>query len=178
MQYPPHPGNRPGKPQRNRPPGGTFGTTGNRKAVPRRERLAAASIAALAWFMFSACTVIGGVVGHAKDDRETRTRIVPVSEAATLRRGAMVYLTIQNRETLKGRFVSLIENGDRKSIEVKTPDGETRVGLADVSEIAEDLRNHDKLIKGLLIGGAVDVILAGSALWLYLEIQDRITPVY
>jgi hypothetical protein len=88
----------------------------------------------------------------------------------------MVYLTIPDHQTIKGRFVSLIENGgngSRKIIEVKTPDGETRVGLADVSEIAEDLRDNDKLIKGAILGGVIDVILAGGALWIYLEIQDR-----
>jgi hypothetical protein len=159
---------RPGKPQRNRPLHGL------------RRHLPAAGFVALAGTL-SACSVIGGVVGHVKDDRESRTQIIPVSEAATLRRGAMVYLTIPNHETIKGRFVSLIgngENGDRKFIEVKTPDGETRVGLADVSEIAQDLRDNDKLIKGVIIGGVIDVILAGGALWLYLEIQDRFTPVY
>lgn len=87
-----------------------------------------------------------------------------------------MYLTIPNRQTIKGRFVSLIDdggNGGRKIIEVKTPDGETRVSLADVSEIAEDLRDNDKLFKGAIIGGLVDAILAGGALWIYLEIEDH-----
>jgi hypothetical protein len=128
--------------------------------------------------MVSGCTVIGGIVGHNKDDRETRTQIVPVSDAATLRRGSMVYLTIPNQATLKGRFVSVNESGGRKTIALKTPDGETRMGLADVSEIAEDLRDNDKMIKGLIIGGAVDAILFGSALWLFLEIQDHTGTVY
>jgi hypothetical protein len=169
MQYPAGPG----KPRRNRHLDRTRGALGNRKPASRSERLVAASIAAFAWATLSTCTVIGGVVGHAKDDRETRTRIIPVSEAATLRRGAMVYLTIPDREPLKGRFVSLEENGGRKTIGLRTPDGETRLGLADVGEIAEDLRDNDKLIKGLIIGGLVDAILAGGALWLYLDIQDH-----
>jgi hypothetical protein len=42
-----------------------------------------------------------------------------------------------------------------------------------VGEIAEDLRDNDKLIKGVIIGGLVDAILAGGALWLYLGIQDH-----
>lgn len=125
--------------------------------------------------MLTGCTVIGGVVGHRKDVAENRTRIVPVAEAASLRKGATVYLTIPNRETLKGRFAEITEQEGRKYIHLKSPDGGMRIGLADVTEIAEDYRDHDKLIKGALIGGALDVVLIGGGAWLVHEINDRQT---
>lgn len=121
------------------------------------------------------CAVIGGVIGHGKDVAENRTRIVPVAEAASLRKGATVFLTIPNRETLKGRFAEISEREGKKSIHLKTPDGEMRIGLADVTEIVEDYRNHDKLIKGALIGGALDVVLVGGTAWLIHEINSRQT---
>lgn len=121
------------------------------------------------------CSVIGGVVGHGKDVAENRTRIVPVAEAASLRKGATVYLTIPNRETLKGRFAELTEREGKKSILLKTPDGEMRIGLADVTEIVEDYRDHDKLIKGAIIGGALDIVLIGGTTWLIHEINNRQT---
>lgn len=125
--------------------------------------------------IFTGCTVIGGMVGHGKDVAENRTRIVPVAEAASLRKGATVYLTIPNRETLKGRFAEITEQEGRKYIHLKSPDGGMRIGLDDVTEIAEDYRDHDKLIKGALIGGALDAVLIGGAVWLFQEINDRQT---
>ncbi len=124
-------------------------------------------------FMLTGCTVIGGVVGHGKDVAENRTRIVPVAEAASLRTGATVYLTIPNRETLKGRFAEITDQEGRKYIHLKSPDGEMKVGLADVTEIAEDYRDHDKLMKGLFIGGALDIVLIGGPIWLIHEITKR-----
>ena len=120
------------------------------------------------------CTVIGGVVGHGRDVAESRTRIVPVAQAASLRKGATVFLTIPNRETLTGRFAALSERDGKKSIHLRTPDGEMKIGLADVTEIAEDYRDHDKLIKGALIGAAVDAVLIGGT-WLVYEINQRAT---
>jgi hypothetical protein len=119
------------------------------------------------------CTVIGGVVGHGRDVAESRTRIVPVAEAASLRKGATVFLTIPNRETLKGRFTALSERDGKKSIHLRTPDGEMKIGLADVTEIAEDYRNHDKLIKGACIGGFLDIVLIGGPVWLIVESNKR-----
>jgi hypothetical protein len=119
------------------------------------------------------CSVIGGVIGHGQDVAENRTRMVPVAEAASLRKGATVYLTIPNRETLKGRFAEIVEKDGRKSIRLKTPDGEMKVGLADVAEIAEDYRDHDKLIRGALIGGLLDIVLIGGPIWLYYEVNGR-----
>lgn len=119
------------------------------------------------------CTVIGGVVGHGKDVAESRTRIVPVAEAASLRKGATVFLTIPNRETLKGRFAALSERDGKRSIHLRTPDGEMRIGLADVTEIAEDYRDHDKLIKGACIGSFLDIVLIGGTTWLVYEINQR-----
>ena len=119
------------------------------------------------------CTVIGGVFGNIRDNQESRTRMVPVAEAANLRKGSMVYLTIPNRETLKGRFAALSEKEGKKSIHLKSPDGEMKIGLADVTEIVEDYRNHDKMIKGALIGGMVDVVLIGGTTWLVYEINQR-----
>ncbi|MDB5104592.1 MAG: hypothetical protein JWP91_2281 [Fibrobacteres bacterium] len=130
-------------------------------------------LALAAHLCLSGCSVIGGVAGHARDDLETRTRIIDVKDAGSLRKGAMVYLTIPNRETMKGRFSSLTETNGRKYVNLRTPDGEARIGLADVSEIAEDLRDNDKLIKGLLIGGAIDLAIAGGAFWIYHEIQQH-----
>ena len=143
-----------------------------KSAVPIRSVfLALTAFALLSQLM--GCTVIGGVVGHGKDVAETRTRIVPAAEAATLRKGATVYLTIPNRETLKGRFAALSEKDGKKAIHLKTPDGEMKIGLADVTEIVEDYRNHDKLIKGALIGGFLDIVLIGGTTWLVYEIIDR-----
>lgn len=145
-----------------------------KSAVPIRSVfLALTAFALLSQLM--GCTIIGGAVGHGKDVAETRTRIVPAAEAATLRKGATVYLTIPNRETLKGRFAALTEKEGKKSIHLKTPDGEMKIGLADVTEIAEDYRNHDKLIKGALIGGVLDIVLIGGPIWLIHEINGRQT---
>lgn len=137
----------------------------------RTVRSTLCAIATIAQLM--GCTVIGGAVGHGKDVAESRTRIVPVAEAASLRKGAMVYLTIPNRETLKGRFAELSERDGKQSIHLKTPDGDMKIGLADVTEIAEDYRNHDKLIKGALIGAVVDAVLIGGTTWLVYEINRR-----
>jgi hypothetical protein len=87
----------------------------------------------------------------------------------------MVYLTIPNRETLKGRFAALSEKDGKQAIHLKTPDGEMKIGLADVTEIAEDYRDHDKLIKGALVGGFLDIVLIGGPLLLYYEISSRHT---
>lgn len=116
------------------------------------------------FFQLTGCTVIGGVAGHGKDIAENRTRIVPAAEAASLRKGAMVYLTIPNRETLKGRFAALSEKDGKQAIHLKTPDGEVKIGLADVTEIAEDYRDHDKLIKGAVVGGFLDILLIGGSI--------------
>lgn len=121
----------------------------------------------------SGCTVVGGAIGHGKDVRESGTRIVPIAEAATIRKGAMVYLTIQNSQTMKGRFHSLSAENGKPAIHLRTPDGDSRIGLGDVGEIAEDLMDHDKLVKGALIGGAVDALILGGGLWIYNESQNR-----
>jgi hypothetical protein len=123
--------------------------------------------------ILSGCSVLGGVIGHGKDVREAGTRIVPVAEAATLRKGAMVYLTIRNSQTMKGRFHSLSAENGKQAIHLRTPDGDSRIGLGDVAEIAEDLMDHDKAVKGALIGGAVDAFLLGGAFWIYNESQER-----
>ncbi|GEM_PF-3676652 len=127
--------------------------------------------------LLSGCSVIGGITGHARDDQESLTKIIPIAEAGTLRKGATVYLTIPNRETLKGRFTALTEQDGRKYVNLKTRDGETKVGLGDVTEIAEDIRDNDKLVKGILIGGAVDVVVIGGGLLLYYEIQKHTTTI-
>ena len=145
--------------------------TGRRTAL-----CAIRTLGALALFsLLMGCSIIGGVVGHGKDLEENRIRIVPVAEAASLRKGATVFLTIPNRETLKGRFAALSEREGKMSIHLKTPDGEMQIGLADVTEIAEDFRDHDKLIKGAFIGGLLDIVLIGGPIWLYHEINSRQT---
>jgi hypothetical protein len=145
------------------------------QSAPRR-RTALWTVGLLVLFsQLVGCTIIGGVVGHGKDVAENQTRIVPVAEASSLRKGATVYLTIPNRETLKGRFAALSEKDGKTSIHLKTPDGEVKMGLADVTEIAEDYRDHDKLIKGALVGGLLDIVLIGGPLWLLYEINSRNT---
>ncbi|MDQ3003242.1 MAG: hypothetical protein M3Y08_18535 [Fibrobacterota bacterium] len=123
--------------------------------------------------ILSGCSVIGGVIGHRKDVHESTTRIVPSAEAATIRKGAMVYLTIQNSQTMKGRFHFLSAENGKPAIHLRTADGESRIGLGDVSEIAEDLMDHDKRIKGLLIGAAVDAIILVGGFWIFNESQNR-----
>jgi hypothetical protein len=124
------------------------------------------------------CSVIGGIVGRNMDEQEVRTKIIPVSDAASLHKGAMVYLTIPERETLKGRFESLSEQNGKRYIHLRIPDGQVRIGLGDVSEIAEDYRDNDKMVKGILIGGAVDLVIVGGSLWIYHEIEKRMVLVY
>lgn len=134
--------------------------------------LAALALSLALFFQLTGCTVIGGVVGHGKDIAESRTRIVPTAEAVSLRKGATVYLTIPNRETLKGRFSALSEKDGKQAIHLKTPDGEVKIGLADVTEIAEDYRDHDKLIKGAVVGGFLDILLIGGSFILYYAISS------
>ncbi len=145
-----------------------------RSAFPVPVSLALSLVLSLALLtQLMGCTVIGGVVGHGKDVAESRTRIVPVAEAASLRKGATVFLTIPNRETLKGRFAALSERDGKQSIHLRTPDGEMKIGLADVTEIAEDYRDHDKLIQGACIGGLLDIVLIGGPIWLIHENNKR-----
>lgn len=127
----------------------------------------------LACLVLSGCTVIGGYVGYQKDSLEVQTRIVPVPEAATLRKGSMVFLTIPNQETMKGRFQSLSSENGKQSIHLSNPDGESRIGLGDVTEIVEEYRDNDKLIKGTAIGVFVDAALLGSFIWFIRAMDER-----
>jgi len=124
------------------------------------------------------CTVIGGMIGHTRDDEAARTRIVPREKIASVRTGAKVYLTIRNRETLIGRFAAFTSAQGRDSLALATAEGPRKISLDSIDEIVAEDAGHRFLVRDALIGAAVDALMIGSGAWLVYEINRHTTTIY
>ena len=125
-------------------------------------------------FAMQGCTVIGGVVGSARPDGPTRTRIVPRDEVAIVSRGTLVFATIPERETLRGRFREISDSAGKERMRLECEGGVVSIPLDSITELVEDLPPRTHIMEGLLIGAAIDLTLAAGAYWIYQETQKHI----
>jgi hypothetical protein len=116
-------------------------------------------------------------MGHARDAEVARTRIVPLSEAGHIPPGTLVYATIRDRETVKGRFRGMDDSAGEKHLRIEAEGTEQRIPMADVNEVAAEAPSHKYLGRGLMIGAAVDITLLGGGFFLLWEIQKHTTRV-
>lgn len=127
----------------------------------------------LAAALLSDCALIGAAAGHARDQESSRTRVVPVDQAAAIPPGTLIFATIPDRETLRGRFRAIEDSAGHKLLKVDSEAVTVKVPLDQISELAEEVHDRRRFWTGLGIGASIDLLLIGSALWLYTEIQNR-----
>lgn len=130
-------------------------------------------VLALSGCLFAGCTAIGATVGHIRDTDASRTRIVPRDQAAGIPEGTLVFATIPDRETLRGRFKGLDDSAGTRMLRVEAGGADVLVPLDQVTELVEEHHDRRHMWTGLWIGASVDLILIGGALWLYSQIQIR-----
>lgn len=130
-------------------------------------------LAAAPLLLLAGCAAIGGAAGHARDAERTRTRVVPAGEYASIPIGTLVFATIPERETLRGRFEGIDDSAGAKILRVETSGRHFGVPMDRVTELVEEAHGHRFMWTGIWIGASIDVFLLGSSLWLYTEIRDR-----
>jgi hypothetical protein len=130
------------------------------------------SAVALAAGLCTGCAGIGATVGHIRDLETSRTRVVPRDQIASIPEGNLVFATIPDRETLRGRFHGV--NGAPGAMTLRVDD--VSVPLEQVTEVVEELHDHRRMWTGFWIGASVDLFLIGGAIWLYNEQQARAIP--
>lgn len=138
-----------------------------------RSRLPLTPVLALAGCLLAGCTAVGAGIGHIRDTETSRTRIVPRDQASGIPSGTLVFATIAERETLRGRFRAVDDSSGTKLLRVESGGADVRVPLDRVSELVEELHDRRRMWTGLWIGASVDILLIGMAAWLYSEIQNR-----
>jgi hypothetical protein len=118
------------------------------------------------------CTVIGGVIG-AKQDREIiGTREVPPARAGDLAPKTLIYVSIPGRETIKGRFREVSDSAGARRLRMKTAGGRESVPLDSISDLVAEVREKGHLQKGLVIGAAIDIVVAAFVLTLITATVD------
>jgi hypothetical protein len=130
-------------------------------------------VLALATCLLAGCTAIGATVGHIRDTETSRTRIVPRDQASGIPAGTLVFATIPDRETLRGRFRAVEDSSGTSLLRVESGGSDVRVPLDRVTELVEEIHDRRRMWTGLWIGASVDILLIGSAVWMYSEMQNR-----
>jgi len=121
------------------------------------------------------CTVIGGTIGARRDAETIGTREVQPSKAGELASKTIIYATLPGREPAKGRFREASDSAGIHLLRMETAEGRESLPLDSVSDLVAEVRNHGHMMKGLVIGAAIDATLVGAALAIVFLIPP---PVY
>jgi hypothetical protein len=120
----------------------------------------------LCFLPLAGCTVVGGVIGAKRDREIIGTREVPPAQAGDLAPKTVIYVSIPGRETSKGRFREVSDSAGIRCLRMETTGGRESVPLDSISDLVAEVHEKGHLRNGLIIGGAIDIVVAGIVLGL------------